>query len=179
MKKYIVIVVIFAVILALAGSIYVLLNLQSHKNIETIDQSQVDDNAVLEQIKNNTQQSDQTDTQQPTEKQAAKVKSGQFVRFDPAHYANGEAAIYETESGPILSLENFSTPNGPDLFVYLVTETNISGIKSDRGESVSLGELKKIEGDQVYSLPEDYKKYGSVVIWCRAFDINFSAATLN
>lgn len=108
------------------------------------------------------------------------IKKGSFNRIDQIHYAQGEAIIKKGEDGRVvLKFENFKAANGPDLFVYLSKNRNIDTIKEDLGETVSLGELKKIEGEQIYSLPDDYSDFNSVVIWCRAFDVNFSAANLN
>lgn len=108
------------------------------------------------------------------------VKRGSFIKIDNIHYAQGEALIEKDSKGEaILSFKNFKAANGPDLFVYLSKNRDINTIKKDLGEIVSLGELKKIEGDQAYNLPSDYEDFNSVVIWCRAFDVNFSSANLN
>lgn len=109
---------------------------------------------------------------------ATKSKSGSFIKVDPFHKGSGEAAVYQTEEGPVLSLENFSVTPGPDLFVYLSKNTGLKGTFADVGEFVSLGKLKHSKGDQLYALPENYAEYGSVVIWCRAFGVHFSSADL-
>ncbi len=108
------------------------------------------------------------------------IKKGNFIRIDSIHYAQGEALIEKDSEGKIgLSFKNFKAADGPDLFVYLSKNKDIDTIKKDLGEIVSLGELKKIEGEQSYNLPSDYADFNSVVIWCRAFDVNFSSAELN
>ncbi len=186
MKKLIIFALPIGIVLAIAASAYVYLNLRQDANTQVIDQSSLDDTKILESLESTTPSQTspdnlidfKTQADNPIQDHPTALKSGNFTRFDPAHFANGQAVIYQTEEGPVLKLENFSTNNGPDLFVYLSTNPDITGIKTDRGDSVSLGKLKQIEGDQVYLLPEDYDQYGSVIIWCRAFDINFSAASL-
>ena len=159
---------------------YVWFNLRSHGATEVVDQSGLDEVSLIEEIQDVGDETVGDVVVQQSEDKVAvsKVSMGEFVYYDPAHFASGKAVVYETGDGPVLKLEDFATNNGPDLFVYLGTEGDLSGIKSDRGETVSLGKLKQIKGDQVYKLPSDYEKYGSVVIWCRAFDINFSSASL-
>lgn len=109
--------------------------------------------------------------------QIQEIQRGTFNRIDAIHYAQGDAVIYQTDVGNVLKLENFKTNNAPDLFIYLSTEQP-STIKGDIGEVVSLGKLKSTDGDQLYHMPDDIEKYQSVIIWCRAFGIVFSAAHL-
>ena len=174
MKKFIFASIVIIIVAVSGVGFYIYNNFQDDSNTVVVDQSDLDDVVVIDSIKKQQPTSESIQEKQPI----TKIKSGSFAKFDPAHFANGEAVIYETDDGPILKFENFETPNGPDLFVYLASNSNISGIKTERGKSISLGELKQIKGDQVYKLPNDYEQYGSIVIWCRAFDINFSAASL-
>lgn len=179
MRKIVVSILGLTLISALVIGLYIYFNFQRDAETQKVDQSGLNDSAVIESIKTLSDQSSKPGESNLAQQSAiTKIRSGNFTKFDPAHYASGQAVIYETIDGPILKLENFETNNGPDLFVYLATNANIEGIKTNRGDEVSLGELKQIKGDQVYKLPEDYQQYNSVVIWCRAFDINFSAAQL-
>lgn len=107
-----------------------------------------------------------------------KISSGEFIRIDAIHNASGQAVIYDGKSGPVLSFENYKNSPGPDLFVYLSKNENITKLGSEVGDYISLGHLKALEGSQTYALPADYKYYKSVVIWCRAFSVNFSSAAL-
>ena len=57
------------------------------------------------------------------------------------------------------------------------------GSRSQRGrgeEFEDLGALKGNKGDQQYALPRglDLSDYSTVVIWCRAFSVNFARAPL-
>ena len=153
---------------------YVFLNLKRDADVTVVEQQDFNEIAVLEQL-----ESGEVGAETGVINQAVtKVKEGVFVEFDPLHKAEGSAVILQTTDGPVLALKDFKTSNGPDLFVYLSSQAEVSGIKAPLGEVISLGVLKKIEGDQVYKLPENFNEFQSVVIWCRAFDINFSSAQL-
>jgi len=95
------------------------------------------------------------------------------------HESHGTAsAIRLGSGGRVLTLTDFETAAGPDLRVYLV-----AGPASDESEVsdfVDLGGLKGNKGDQQYSLSSglDLRKYGTVVIWCRAFTVLFARAPL-
>ena len=105
-----------------------------------------------------------------------RLSEAAFRKVDQWHDASGQAAVYTKGDQKILRLEGFSVTNGPDLFVYLSKEKNLSGLRPKLGEFISLGKLKSITGEQTYLLPDNYQEYSSVVIWCRAFGIHFSSA---
>ncbi|MEX2194042.1 MAG: DM13 domain-containing protein [Thermoleophilaceae bacterium] len=91
-----------------------------------------------------------------------------------AHETSGTAAVVElAEGGRVLTLTGFETDPGPDLRVYLATDR-------DASESEDLGALKGNVGDQQYELPEgaDLDRLSTVVIWCRAFSVEFGSAAL-
>jgi electron transfer DM13 len=52
--------------------------------------------------------------------------------------------------------------------------------ESEVEEFRDLGALKGNKGDQQYDLPQglDLDRYSTVVIWCRAFSVNFARAVL-
>ena len=107
--------------------------------------------------------------------------SGDF--YDIAHEGMGTATIYQLSDGSrILRFENFEVLNGPELHVYLTTQSDIPAGGFDRldGE-VDLGELKGNIGDQNYTIPAELSldKFKSVVIWCVPFRVAFNAAPLN
>ncbi len=70
-----------------------------------------------------------------------------------------------------LRLEGFSTPNGPDLKVYL---------RAENGDFVSLGDLQGNIGDQNYEIPPDVDLtvFNAVDIWCERFSVGFGLANL-
>jgi hypothetical protein len=100
--------------------------------------------------------------------------------FQPvAHSVRGTATTIRTaERARVLTLTGFEVDNGPDLRVYLV-----AGPARNEGEVddfVDLGALKGNKGNQQYKLPGDLDldRYTTVVIWCRAFSVNFARAPL-
>ena len=101
--------------------------------------------------------------------------SGSFVGVgDGIHDAKGNALVVPLEnSQQILRLEDFSSTNGPDLYVYLASDT-------DASDYVSLGRLKANNGNQNYDIPEgtDLAKYDTVLIWCKQFSVLFGSAEL-
>jgi hypothetical protein len=96
-----------------------------------------------------------------------------------AHSASGTAStIRRASGGNVLTLTSFEVDNGPDLRVYLVAGPARSESEVDDFED--LGALKGNKGDQQYELPRglDLDRYSTVVIWCRAFSVNFARAPL-
>ena len=96
-----------------------------------------------------------------------------------AHPAEGTATTIRTAAGTrVLTLTNFEVDNGPDLRVYLVAgpARDESGVD----DFEDLGALKGNKGNQQYELPRglDLERYSTVVIWCRAFSVNFARAPL-
>jgi len=112
---------------------------------------------------------------QDTESRVAVSLSGSFVGVgDGIHDAKGNALVFPLENSQhILRLEDFSSTNGPDLYVYLASDTGAS-------DYVSLGRLKANNGNQNYDIPEgtDLAKYDTVLIWCKQFSVLFGSAKL-
>jgi len=107
---------------------------------------------------------------------------GQFKDADRAHKGSGDAKLLKKADGGVeIQLANFEVTNGPDLVVYVSSSTAIEK-SSDVTDSTwtNIGKLKGNKGDQVYKLPEDVNidDVKSVVIWCEAFSVLFSAAVL-
>lgn len=101
-------------------------------------------------------------------------------RFESvAHSASGVATtVRRAAGGDVLTLTSFEVDNGPDLRVYLV-----AGPARDEGQVEDfkdLGALKGNKGNQQYDVPPgvDLERYTTVVIWCRAFSVNFARAPL-
>ncbi|MDX1373727.1 MAG: DM13 domain-containing protein, partial [Nitrososphaeraceae archaeon] len=93
---------------------------------------------------------------------------------DGFHMASGQVKILQTSDGPVLRFENLDVTNGPDLYVYLATDTNAE-------DYVSLGRLKGNIGNQNYPIPVDTNldKYNTVLIWCQAFSTLFGSSRLS
>lgn len=105
----------------------------------------------------------------------ATVAVGTFIDADSFHRTSGNATVIRTNSGSqILRLGNFRTTNGPDLFVYIATDTSGKDI-------VNLGRLKGNIGDQNYPIPSniDLSRYRYVLIWCQSFAVLFGSAQLS
>ena len=115
------------------------------------------------------------DTMMDTESRVAVLLSGSFVGVgDGIHDAKGNALVVPLENDQkILRLEDFSSTNGPDLYVYLASDVSAS-------DYVSLGRLKANNGNQNYDIPEgtDLTKYDTVLIWCKQFSVLFGSAEM-
>ena len=111
------------------------------------------------------------------------LASGAFADADAFHQGSGDVSLYNLDGERVIRFEDFKGTNGPDLFVWL---TNVDDPRADKGSIaqegnwVSLGRLKGNVGDQNYSVPADVdlSDFNHIVVWCRAFGVLFSAATL-
>lgn len=104
------------------------------------------------------------------------LKQGSFR--NAVHVVSGKALLVQSEGKLYARLEEFSTENGPDLYLYLVR--NSGGSPRGEADFVSLGRLKGTSGNQNYELPAgtDTASIQSVTVWCRAFSVNFGYAEL-
>ena len=94
---------------------------------------------------------------------------------DGFHMASGQVKVLQIpDETQILRFENLDVTNGPDLYVYLATDTTAK-------DFVSLGRLKGNMGNQNYPIPEntDFEKYNTVLIWCQAFSTLFGSSKLS
>ena len=94
---------------------------------------------------------------------------------DGFHMASGQVKVLQILDGTqVLRFENLDVTNGPDLYVYLATDTTSK-------DFVSLGRLKGNMGNQNYPIPEntDFEKYNTVLIWCQAFSTLFGSSKLS
>jgi hypothetical protein len=97
------------------------------------------------------------------------------------HETSGRAAVLDLGAGRrLLRLEQLSTSNGPDLYVYLSTTPAGGSRDAFDDDFASLGRLKANQGNQNYDIPGsvDLDRYRTVVIWCRRFTYAFGAAEL-
>lgn len=92
----------------------------------------------------------------------------------PAHPASGQVRLVRTGDKHILRYENYKTINGPDVKVYLATDTKAT-------EFVDLGPIKGTEGNINYDIPSgtDLEKYHYALTWCEDFNVLFNSADLN
>ena len=113
----------------------------------------------------------------------AAVKRGMFRDADGFHKGEGSATVYRLPDGShVLRFEDFRVTNGPDLRVLLVKHSDPRG-RSDVSDAgyIELAKLKGNVGNQNYELPEGVSPgdYGSVVIYCKPFQVVFSVAPLS
>ncbi len=104
--------------------------------------------------------------------------------FEDAEYAtSGTASVIELADGSrFVRLEDFSTSDGPDVFVGLSNSPSGGAWGSyDDVRYVQLGALKATNGNQNYEIPPDVDLAGfeSVVIWCDRFDVAFGTAPVS
>jgi hypothetical protein len=121
---------------------------------------------------------------EPVAAEPVALASGSFTVIDSLHGAEGTATIYALADGQrVLRLEGFRAQNGPDLRIGLAGHAmpRSSAELHDTGVGYfELDRLKASEGSQNYAIPADLDLAGfeSVVIYCRAFSVVFSTATL-
>lgn len=105
------------------------------------------------------------------------LSTGTFVDADAVHKSSGTANAIEVSLDEIYVRfeEDFKTTNGPDLFVWLTKDGDVSN------GYIDLGRLKGNIGSQNYLVPEgtDLSEYNHVLIWCKAFGVLFGTAVLN
>lgn len=102
------------------------------------------------------------------------LATGTFTDADGSHHGSGTVNVIRVGRQEYLRFEdNFSVTNGPDLFVYLGKEREVH-------PALQLGELKGNQGSQNYVIPIDASilDTNQVIIWCKAFNVNFSIADL-
>jgi len=89
------------------------------------------------------------------------------------HTASGSAELVESDGEVVVQLRDFDVQPGPDYRLYLA-----DGERPDGGRE--LGALKGTSGNQRYAVERrsDARRFGTVLIWCRAFSVPVAAATL-
>lgn len=118
---------------------------------------------------------DTAEDAESTAPMTVKTFTGGFEDEDETHTGSGEVTITRTDGKSTLNFaEDFKVGNGPDLFVYL----SANNIDDELGKFVSLGALKSKTGSQTYDLPDNYREYPTVVIWCKSQNVAFSKAEL-
>lgn len=106
------------------------------------------------------------------------IRGGRFENLN--YMTSGTLTVQELEGKFFIVFnEDFETPNGPNLVVYL-TKNSSPSTREDVMQGIELGELKSIKGKQVYEVPAgiDAREFGSVTIHCKAFNVPWSYAKL-
>ena len=119
---------------------------------------------------------------EPSPAGADAVRTGTLRDGDPVHRGSGAARLMKLPDGThVVRLKNLEVVPGPDLFVYLVAHQDPLFPEDVTAGFSSLGKLKSRFGDQNYGVPAgvDPGAYGSVVVWCNVFKVQFAVAALN
>ena len=99
--------------------------------------------------------------------------------FEDINYMTDGSVTFERRGDRLFVVfgEDFETPGGPDLHVYLTTNTEPTE-RRDIQNGLRLGKLKSTVGKQVYEFPADtpFDVYNSVTIHCKAFNVPWSYA---
>lgn len=109
-----------------------------------------------------------------TSEATTKVRLGEFRGIN-GYRAEGNTELVEANGELTLSLlDNFSTSNGPGLYLYLSNnESSISG-------GIEVGELRNNSGADSYAVPAGitFSQYSHVIIYCKPFGVGFATAAL-
>ena len=106
------------------------------------------------------------------------ARSGKFQNLN--YMTDGSVFIMYIDGHPnVVFGEDFSTPDGPNLVLYL-TKNSGKTTRDDIRAGIELMPLKSTKGMQVYELPDgiDIGQYNSVTIHCKAFNVPWSYAPL-
>jgi hypothetical protein len=103
------------------------------------------------------------------EKDALPSFSGEFMAA--AHPTEGNAYVNSDKTK--LEIIDFKSDGGPVLELYLATDL-------DATQYITLGELKGLEGNFVYDLPNqvNFETHKYLMVWCVDFSVNFGHAIL-
>jgi hypothetical protein len=97
---------------------------------------------------------------------------------DPVHFGKGSATVF----ADLVHLEkDFEVGPGPKYHVFLSPRAEIGRTADfEEEKSLDLGQIKAFKGSQNYPIPAgtELAAYKSLVIWCKAFGVLISPATL-
>jgi hypothetical protein len=96
--------------------------------------------------------------------------------IDKDEITTGNWTVLKTKKGNFFMLDdNFETPNGPDLKIYLGKKemANIGINEAVHIDGLYIDELKAIKGKHQYNLPnsETLSSYKSIVILCEKYSV--------
>ena len=101
--------------------------------------------------------------------------------FQNLNYMSSGSAFLQKKADQyyVVFGQDFKTPNGPDLRVYL-TKNSGPTQRSDIKAGINLGALKNLDGKQTYAIPPSAKieDFHSISIHCKAFNVPWSYAAL-
>jgi hypothetical protein len=117
-------------------------------------------------------------TSGPTVTAPVLLGSGRLMGL-AGHSGQGDAAVFRgADDRLVLRLENIDIQNGPDLELYLVPGADRRSLANG---SIHLGHLRGNVGNLTYDVPADAAiSPGSrtILVWCEAFSVEFTGATL-
>ncbi len=106
------------------------------------------------------------------------LQQGSFQNIN--YMSTGGVSLQEKDGGYVIVFDdNFETPKGPDLQVYL-TPNVLPTEREDIRRGIPLGKLKSTTGKQIYPIPQGtpIDAFHSVTIHCKAFNVPWSYAPL-
>ena len=113
------------------------------------------------------------------------LNTAKFVEIDAVHKGYGTVTLEKDFNGTQLYLKfakDFKVAEGPDLYIWLVKKQSLGaalgGVNTNTSEYIELGKLNKTSGEQTFSVSQaefDSNSY-AVVIWCKAFGVQFTHA---
>ena len=109
------------------------------------------------------------------------LASGMFIHADPSdpvHYGKGSVTVY---ADTVHLGADFEVGPGPKYHVYLVPRAKGASSAEVKGAKfIDLGRLRAFKGSQNFAIPAAVNpaEFNSVVIWCEAFGVLISPATL-
>lgn len=109
------------------------------------------------------------------------IAKGELVRIENNHYGEGNVSLVLVNETYVIQFINVTIADGPDLYVYLSEKSSYSGTQDDPGEYKDLGRLRAQSGSfevKVNKQISTINNYHSVLIWCKAFSVVFTYATL-
>lgn len=127
-------------------------------------------------------------TEQRSAADTRQLAAGRFIHADPSdpvHWGKGGVTLFE---GAVFLEADFEVGPGPKYHVYLSrgSAEEISKAEDKNGAAqdslgIDLGQLRSFAGSQRFEIPPgtDLSPYKSVVVWCQAFSVLISPATLN
>lgn len=107
--------------------------------------------------------------------QGESTQTGVPIIGTPGHAASGMVRIETgTDGKRTLIFDNFKTTPGPDLFIYLASDTSAS-------QFISLGRLEVTSGTLRYPIPDSVtlSDFPYALTWCKEFGVLFNSANLS
>ncbi len=104
---------------------------------------------------------------------ATLISKGTFSSLNN-YSVKGNVSLYETANERVLVFENFVSPSGPDLRIYLSNDNNATSF-------YEVGRLSGNNGNYQYAFPKSISiaNFSRTLIWCKQFSVGFGTATLS